>query len=136
MPKGIRTTGIALTASIVLYLLALTQDVMPGWPGYGVLLIGWLTVGSSVANTTWLANSALFAAWLLMLTRERKMALLCAGGAVVTAGVFFLCRFVVVDEGGGARPIGAFRLAHWLWFASTLCTFMAAYWTPSSPARR
>ena len=52
-----------IVPSVILYVVCLAFEVFPGWPGVGILMIGWLAVGQTAANTLWLANPILFIAW-------------------------------------------------------------------------
>jgi hypothetical protein len=126
--KGLNQTTAFLWTSVGLYILSLTQMVLPGWPGWGILIMGWLSMFTNCpANWTWLANVFLLLAWRAMFTRARTPAVVLSVIAVAVAGAFLLCRNVVVGEDGSPRLIESYHLGYWLWLASTVTAALGAF---------
>ena len=67
----------SLGVSFLLYLLCLPFDAFcvsgqcSAWPGYGILLFGPLGLLASGTNWTWLANPALYCAWITQILGAR-----------------------------------------------------------------
>lgn len=112
-----------LLLSVALYLISLTQMVLPGYPGWFILLVGWTTISFSVANFTWIANIFLFVAWMGIIESGRVFAVRFALGAVAVAGTFLACHTVVTGEDGGGHPIH-YLPGYWLWLASMVCAYL------------
>lgn len=123
-----------LLLSIGVYVLSLTQTVLTGWPGWGVLLFGWLGALSLVpANCTWLANVFLFYCWIGIAVSYRQFAMLFSVLAVVFASAFLFCSEVVTGEDGSPIPIEGYFPAYWLWLSSTMVAFAVSLHIPDSP---
>ena len=114
--------------SIALYLACLpfetfcVQNACSGWPGYGILIFGWmgaLTL-SAPANLIWFANPILFSSWGLALTKQPGYSVLAAAGAAVIGGCFLLAKVVCTNEAGILDPITGYRIGYWLWLTSMI----------------
>jgi len=105
-----------------------------GWPGYGVLLFGWIEllclqqVGPFVAFG-WLANPLLFAAWLATLVGKRRPALAYAGAGLVLGALVLLGRRVVYSEDGGSSPL-EHGPGYWCWLVALMLGVVGAGLVP------
>lgn len=121
-----------LALSIAVYLASLFPDSFcigdscSDWPGWGILLIGWMAVLFSPANATWIANPLVFASWFALFLRFRRLSLALAGVACAVALSFLLFDEVQSSEGGRLRPITGTALGYWLWVVSMALAGLAA----------
>ena len=108
------------------------------WPGVGILLTGWIMIGASAANATWLANPLLFCAWIALLLGLRLWSLVIGLPALAVAASFMLADTVVTNEGGVANPITGLRIGYWLWLGSMALSCVASLTTAknSAPAQQ
>ena len=81
-------------------------------------MFGWLALGGSVANLAWLANPALFLAWIATRAGLTMIALPCSVAALMLAASFPTMKTVVTNEGGVPLPITGMRVGYWLRLAS------------------
>ena len=134
-----------LLASVALYLVSLTLNAFCAVTGgtercddsrgVAVLALGWLEtiaigeVGPFVA-LPWYANPCLFAAWLFVFARGRKIAVAFAGLGTLLGLSFLLGHSVQISEGGGTSPITGYRAGYWVWLGSLVLAFLSALSTP------
>ena len=128
-----------LLASAMLYVACLPLESFcvngscSDWPGWGLLVFGWLgVVTGHPSDLTWLANPLLFAAWPLILAQRRRAAISCAVPALTVSVSFFMFGDVVSNEAGIVMPVTGLRAGYWLWIASigSAC-FAAVFLAPS-----
>jgi hypothetical protein len=103
-----------------------------GWPGYGVLLLGWiesfdvLEVGPFVAFA-WFANPLYLVAVVLTVMGRYLYAVRSAVLAACFSASFLLGSKVVVAEAGGANELVSYALGYWLWLGSILTICVSAW---------
>ena len=121
-----------LFASILLYVSSLFPDSIciddrcDSWPGYAILLMGWMALLGSPANMTWGANLALFICWAL-LANSRWIAALVAGVLALTWGAsLLLYSGVMSSESGGLSSITGTAIGYWLWLFSMVAACCCA----------
>ncbi|HEV3343563.1 MAG TPA: hypothetical protein VG125_24540 [Pirellulales bacterium] len=131
-----RITAVAawtVAASMSLFVASLPQDAFyidraddpRAWSlGFGLLLVGWLAVLDGVP--AWLANPAVLAAWILLLVRFRRTALVMAALALLLALSFLLCDRVLTDEAGGRSRVTGYGSGYWCWVGSMAVAFFAS----------
>jgi UDP-N-acetylmuramyl pentapeptide phosphotransferase/UDP-N-acetylglucosamine-1-phosphate transferase len=120
-----------MIASVLLFAVSLTQDgyyiARDGFdkadPAWGLLLIGWLGMGETLA---WFANPMLLAAWLLTWRKQGIPAIVAASLALVLSLSFLLTDKILCDEAGNRSPIIGYGYGYWLWIASIVVAFVAA----------
>jgi hypothetical protein len=88
--------------------------------------MGFLPVGDTFANATWLANPILFAAWYAAVTGKKTRATLLSFAAFVLGCTFMLGHTVVTNEGGVPADITGYRIGYWLWVTSMAIAVIAA----------
>lgn len=120
-----------LTVSVMLYGLCLPVEAFcQAGKCYGsgieILGFGWLSLGHGFASIAWLANPALFVAWISILARLKTVALATSLSAFALAASFLLARNVITNEGLVPVPITGYRIGYWLWLASTGVAVVAA----------
>ena len=135
---------VLLGASALSYILCLPEKSFcvesdcNGWPGWGVLFMGWLeplalpSVGPLVAFA-WYANPLVVLAWLFGLACRRKEAIWCAAGATLLSSAFLCGNRVDTSEAGVAHEITGYAGGYWLWLASA---WLALSSTLLIPARK
>jgi hypothetical protein len=122
--------------SVGLFFVSLALPVFPGWPGWGILIFGWLSMFMAhPANLTWLANPLLFVAWIGLGVSSRITAVLFSIAAFVVAGAFLFCKTVILGEDGSPRLIEGQILGYWPWLASTAAALAGALLVVRSPER-
>ena len=97
-----------------------------GWPGWSILIFGILALPGSLANATWLANPILFASWIVIWQREKRLSVVLSSVALMFAAAFLLMGTVVTNEGGVPSPITGFKIGYWLWLGSMVAAWAAA----------
>lgn len=113
-----------MIVSVALYIASLIPDSFciggycSGWPGWGILLVGWLALLATPANMTWLANPVLFVCWGLMLRSRWRAALVVGIAALAGGGSFLLHDKILSSESGSLTTITGTALGYWLWLAS------------------
>lgn len=121
-----------MAPSVVAYVACLGLDSFcvsgscDGWPGWGVLALGGLTIFAGPANATWLANPLLFSAWGLYLGSRERAALACSLTALAIAASFMLQTEVLVAESGSLSTITGHAAGYWLWLAGMAAAAAAA----------
>ena len=121
-----------LYLSMALYVACLPMDAIclescSDWPGYGALIVGALgVVGVSFPNLIWLANPALFLAWILIWQRRARWAQILAGIALVLAASFMLAETIVASTSGMPSKITGLAIGYWFWLASIAAACGAA----------
>ena len=144
--KSLRPSRALLLASVGLYLVSLTLNAFCAVTGgtercddslgVGVLALGWMEliaigdVGPFVA-LPWFANPCLFAAWVFVLGRARKIALALAALGALLGLSFLLGHSVQISEGAGPSPITGYLAGYWVWLGSLFLALLSALWTPS-----
>jgi hypothetical protein len=102
-------------------------------------MLGWTQVLATpqvgpFAGFAWLANPAIVATWLLVLTEHgSRRARATALGSVLLAAGFLLAPALMADEAGHLQPITGHRIGYWLWLTSALVGLLAAFLTPIRP---
>ncbi len=116
--------NIIRTLSIALFMVALTQPCFdtenaPGDTGQGAALVisGFFGFFSSAAGLTWLANPALWFAW-VVIARKPGRSLYAGAMAMAMALGFLLCKDVMINEAGGVSNITNIRIGYSLWVGS------------------
>jgi hypothetical protein len=121
--------------SVLIFLACLPWDAFcqngqcSSWPGWSILLFGWMSIPlapDSLANLAWLANPALVVAWVATLAREKAFAIAASAVALALAASFMLARDVVTNSGGFSFPITGYRMGYWVWLASMTVALIAA----------
>lgn len=110
--------------SILLYIFSLTQPAFSvaqdstrdEWPGYMVLLVGWLGVGQG-GQFAYLANILVFLTWIFFY-KNTKGYFFTGIVALLFALSFLLFDSVVVGESGSASSIAGYGIGYWLWLTS------------------
>jgi len=142
-----KTARMLLIASVVLFLVSLTQnafcvrhDAAPsGFKcdiyGIAVLVIGWLGIltvheTGPLAVLPWFANPCLLAAWIAVLTSRRAAAMIFSALGALLGLSFLFARTEMISEAGGAGdPIASYGAGYWLWLASLAVAFASAWST-------
>lgn len=128
-----RTVTLLVGLSILLFLVSLSQkayhidtdDHPTHWDGLALLLVGWAGLFQGVF--AWLANPALFVAWILLLSRRRRtLAVYFSIAAVALALSFLLHRKILRNEAGDYGTIVGYCLGYWLWTASMFVALVAS----------
>ena len=113
-----------LTLSFLLYLLCLPFEAFcqsgqcSDWPAYAILLFGPLGLLASVTNWTWLANPALFAAWVAQVLGARIVSAALSSAAFVIALCFLFQHEIMTNEAGTLSPITGYKIGYWIWLSS------------------
>jgi hypothetical protein len=121
-----------LLPSAVLYAACLPFDAFcrrgscSGSSGFGILLTGALGIGLTPANTTWVANPILFAAWLATHRNWKTLGVLLSFVALMVGLSFMHYSTVVTDESGSPLAITGYRIGYWLWLASMAASCIGA----------
>jgi hypothetical protein len=124
-PKGVENfKKVVLICSIVLFISSLTQSFIAingskEGPGIAALIFGWL--GIVILNPPalcWLANPILFVAWVYFKKGKSSLSLVLSLGATILSASFLLSNSIIIDEGGGSRPITAYEAGYWLWLSA------------------
>lgn len=85
-------------------------------PALGLLILGW--TGIMYGIFTWLANPALFAAWILGFRKKSKSCFLASAIALAFVTTFLLRETIVSSEAPTYSPIISYGTGFWLWVAS------------------
>jgi hypothetical protein len=129
MPAGQIAFTSLVALSVLSYLVSMIEDVVPGWQGAGVLLLGWVELvaikDDPLVALAWFANPLLFAAWILTLYGKNRVAIGAAGGALTLSSLFLLGHSVLSSEAGGLFPVKQHGLAYDFWLASIAIAFVA-----------
>ena len=121
--------------SVFLYLAAcvapcleVTQKSDPVWPGWQILLMGWL--GVLVGQFAWLANPLWLGGLIFFALRKWTVALILSGLAILPT-FNTLTMFVTelpADEGGmNTFHLVRLRIGFYLWLASLAVLFVGAF---------
>lgn len=112
--------GVLYAGSLILPAIHLKGE--PSWPGWHVLLMGWM--GMLIGQFAWLAN-LLLALWLpLVLTRQRWAAFATALLALVVAlhcFTFFNAEIPMDEAGVRKATMLGYGPALWLWLGALVC---------------
>ena len=134
-----RLAHFVLGLSLGVYIVCLVPEsfcvegLCDEWPGYGILLTGFLAVPLSWANAAWLANPLLFLAWVAAGLGWRMPAVALSVAAVALSGSFMFADTVVTNEAGLAYPITGLRLGYWLWLSSMAIALVGALLCAKQP---
>lgn len=117
---------VALVASVGLFAACLLNDgyYIEGsnpraWsPAWGLLLIGWIGIGSG--TLAWLANPALLLAWVLSLTKKHAFSLVAAMAALLLMVSFLFQTSVISSEAPIYSRIVGYGVGFWLWVGSAV----------------
>lgn len=129
--KITRLRYLLLILSIILFVASLFTlpftiegDNPKPWPiGLWCLLLGWISVGVG-AGVTWLANPFLMLSWMMLAKRSRS-AFWLSLIAVFFCSLFPFTHEVLANEGGGTRRITSIGPGYYLWFGSSIVTFIS-----------
>ena len=127
-----------LFLSVAVYIAALFQKIsicLDGncgdWPGYLILLVGWLGVADGLSNLAWIANPLIFVAWIAIWFGHSRYGLMWALPAFAFAVSFSYARAAIAKS--DHRPltgswIGTWGLetGYWLWLAAIAIGCLAA----------
>lgn len=114
----------ALIASVVVFVVCLQNDgyYIEGpqpraWAdAWALLLLGWIGIGSG--TIAWLANPALFLAWVFSLNKRPVPSLLSAIVALAFMVSFLVQQTVVTSEASTYSRIAGYGTGFWLWVVS------------------
>jgi hypothetical protein len=118
-----------LVLSIVLYIACLpfdgfcTSGSCSGWPAYSILIWGPLGLLVSPVHWTWLANPALFAAWIAQLAQGQIPAVILSFMAFIIAISFLVQRAIITNEAGITSPVTGYGAGYWIWLASIVVSW-------------
>lgn len=115
---------VMLVASLVTFAACLPQDGFyidgpspEAWSSsWGLLLIGWSGIFSG--TVAWLANPALFCAWILLIARQPGFSLLSAVIALAHMLSFLLQQTVITSTLPTYSQITGYGTGYWLWVCS------------------
>ena len=117
-PKNVRM--ICMLGSMFLYIISLIPECYCApqcVSSFAALLVGWMGLYSLGASLSWLANPAIWLAW-MYLKRKPKRALGFAIAATLLAASFLLFDEVVTNEAGHMGRIISYKAGYWLWLSS------------------
>jgi len=126
-----------LIGSIALYVFSLFLGSFcvggdcNGWPGWGVLLMGWLHVSvladvGLLSAFAWFANPLLFCSWLFVVCKKKRMAITLSTGAVVLSTGFLFAKQVMTSTSGTPTAITGYAAGYWLWLSSAYAALVCA----------
>jgi len=131
-----RTSIVLLVASVCMFLVSMPLwATAQTWPGYGVLLFGWLeslcvaNVGIPVA-LGWFANPAILGTWILIITGDRKFATISGGAGLFFGSMVLMGKHVVYNESGSGLDRLEFGPGYWCWLVCLLLGFVGALLMP------
>jgi hypothetical protein len=134
-----------IVLSAILFVVSLTRNsfcVPSGcdlWPGWGVLLLGWIEpfsaaqVGPFVA-VSWFANPCVVAAWIFAFQSNKGIAVALGAAGLLLGLGFLLGKLVLVSEAGIPYQITGYAAGYWIWITSLAVALVAAILCPS-PSR-
>jgi hypothetical protein len=116
--------------SMLLYAVALVSEVLPGWPGWAVLVSGWRESLMPRADPRvafgWLANPLVWAAWALAFRSAYGMAAVLAALATLLGVAVHFGTRVAVSAGAAPLPMPHLGPGYWLWLAALAAALLAA----------
>jgi hypothetical protein len=137
MSRGLSAKARLLLPSVALYLGCLPLEAFCDsgdcWPGFFILLFGFLVLLETPANMTWAANPMLFSAWAMIGAGEKAIARLLSLGAAAVAASFLFTTTAMTNTGGLPSPIRELRLGYWLWLGSAAAACLAAHFIRTAP---
>ncbi len=89
--------------------------------GFGLLLVGWLSIFSGSLIICWLANPMLLMAWVLPNFKIKRIFAL---AAVLCALYFLNFETMIINEAGHKGQITSYGLGYYFWVASMLIYFI------------
>jgi hypothetical protein len=121
-----------LSLSVALFAVCLANDgyYIAGpnpraWaPARGLLLVGW--IGIFYGTVAWVANPALFVAWLMFYLRRYKRATIFALLAMAFMLSFLLTKTVVSSEAPTYSKVIGYGPGYWLWVSSALALLVGS----------
>ena len=114
------------TLSVILYVISLF--LLTG-AGLGVicLLMGWFELlASPLQGIAWLANPALFAAWLLISARRRAAARTLSIVALALGISWMFHHDAITNEGGSPETV-PLKVGYWVWLISLMLSVISAF---------
>jgi len=115
-----------LTLSVVLYAISLFLFSGAGL-GLLCLLLGWFELFSSPLNgVAWLANPAVFSAWLSVSARWSTAARVLSIVAVALGGSWIFRHNAITNEGGIPEMV-PLKVGYWVWLTSLTLTVFSAF---------
>lgn len=97
------------------------------YPGFALLLLGWIEAFSgSTSGMAWLANPCFAAGILALICRRFGWATLLHGMACGLALASFGVKSVCVDEGGSMATVLGFGPGFWVWYSAMATSFVAS----------
>jgi hypothetical protein len=118
-----RTTCLAF--SLALYVLALALPAVNGHYGVECLIGGWFGLGSGV-GIGWLANFAMFGAWIGYAVKSKGTTLAFSGIAALLMLSTLANPYMVDSTGGYKVPINDFGLGFIVWIGSAIAAALSA----------
>ena len=122
--------GAMQVASVLAFLASMFLSVLPGWPGFGVLLMGWMEIPAVVevgpfVAFSWLANPLLALVWVLFYLKLYRIASVIGALAFVFGLGCLLGSKVVANEAGivGSLELGP---GYFAWVISIATAFIGA----------
>ena len=129
--KQINPRAVILRASIVVFLISLTQQCYctTNSCGYSIAAVFSGAIGLLLggAGITWLANPLLLISWILA-KKSPKFSLLTSFLAVITSLSFLLFSKIISDEAGNYSQIISYKLGYWLWVLSSVIMLGGNIW--------
>lgn len=99
-------------------------------PSVILLLFGFLGVGSSLANSTWLANPLLFLSWYAIEKKWKICAIISAMTALAFAVSFSFATTLMFGSSPVPAQITGLGAGYWLWVASMAMALLASLLMP------
>jgi hypothetical protein len=134
LPRSVpvsRASKILIATSVAFFLASLTQtgfylgeENRNAFPGWGIVLMGWLGVISH-QNVAWLANPALFFCWLATVSGSRRVAIGFSLTSTLLALSFFLCETMTASAANDDPKFITIGPGYWIWLASIATAFTA-----------
>lgn len=117
---------LAVTLSVTLFVISLTQDgfytgAHNPWPGWNILLTGWLELMYLKVN--WFANPVLLLAYFFMLIKQYGLAAIASLTSVIFAASFLARKTIVMDT---ISHITGYGIGYWLWLASFIIMLLSS----------
>jgi hypothetical protein len=121
-----------LVISVGFYIASLTSEALPGWPGWAMLVFGWLEVGFSNVDSAvafaWLANPLLFLGWLMGGSSFRLAGCICASSSLLLAVLYIAAgKYVITNEAGIPIPNVHVSVGYIFWVASIALATVRAF---------
>jgi len=122
-PRRMLICSLVVSVSVGLFAFSLSQPCFyvgnTSWwgVGYWILIFGW--VGFMDGKLAWLANPALFLAWIFIFSRTNRNASVIFGMSAMALSITFLMHDdVIINANGDRRKIVGYGTGYWTWLAS------------------